>query len=432
MDKPQIVIVGAHGAMGGHSLLKLYGNENLSVLILPSEVEAFTKKKVMAEDQWFPADHTVIPDNAFVIGREPTSPTEVGVYSTETIPAGFFKGDGVVLIASKIFHYPSVIETIKPILSKDTLIFNLVNGLKPELTLERICREKGVHNSVARAVVMGGTHHTIDDQACRVHSGIAKFVIGKWDREHTSEYQYQLEKIAGLYSQDILTVEPQYGNDFRRLSFDKVLANLVNPISAFTGCTTIEYVTHKTNHDIIIECFNQGIDVGLAIGLDFHDREKTIKDKLEMYEKAGKSAKAHLPSMGQDSLRAILNRTILSHENEHIGVALVNEGLGANTTYHASLIDDFNRILDLTTERYNQIYSQDKESAAQFLIELMMRNRYSLGLKPNNRPLYEQFEGLEELESRITINWGKLKPIKNINEAAVVFQENLEGMIKSK
>ncbi len=430
MDETQILIVGAHGAMGGHSLLKLFGNEHLSVLVLPSEVEAFTKDKIMTEDEWFPADHTVIPKDAFVIGREPSSPKEVGVFTTETIPAGFFKGNGVVIIASKIFHYDSVIDTVKPTLSKDTVLFNLVNGLKPEITLEEKCRARGVENRVIRAVVMGGTHHTIDEQSCRYHSGIAKFVIGNWKKEYSEEYQSQMEKIANLYPKDTFSVEPRYGNDFRKLSFDKVLANLVNPISAFTGCITVEYVTHALTRAIIIQCFNQGIDVGLAIGLPLSDREEIIKGKLEMYEKAGKAAKAHLPSMGQDALRAILNRTILYHENEHIGVALVKEGLEAKEVYSASFIDEFNQILTATTEQYDQLYRQDKEKAAYFLVELMMRNRYSLGLEPNNRSLYDQFDGLEALESQIEIDQSGLKSIQDIDEAAVVFRENLEEMKK--
>lgn len=430
MNNTQILIVGANGAMGSYALLKLYGNKCLSVLILPSELDIFVKDKLMQEDEWYPTDHTFIPKDAFIVGGEPSSDNEVGVYTTETIPAGFFKSNGVVIITSKIFHYDSVLDVIKPTLNKDTLLFNLVNGLKPEIALENKCRERDIGNSIVRAVVMGGTHYSIDDQACRVHSGIAKFVVGNWGREHSPEYQSLLEKISGLFPKDKFIAEPQYGNDFRKLSFDKIFANLVNPISAFTGSITIEFVEHKLLRDIITKCFNQGIDIGLVLGLDLTDREDIIKRKLEMYEKAGKSSKAHLPSMGQDALRAILNRTILYHENEHIGVAVVKEGLEAQEAYNASHINSFNELLDLTTEHYNQLHRQDKEKAAQFLIEFMMRNRYSLGLEPNNRPLYDQFEGLEDLESQINIDYSKLRLIQDIDEAAVVFGENLSEMKK--
>jgi len=429
MANTKILIVGAHGAMGGHSLLKLYGNGNLSVVILQSEMEAFLKEKQMTEDKWFPSDTTTIPKDAFFVGREPSSSKEVGVFTPETLPAGFFKENGIVVVASKIFHYDSVVDTIQPALNRDTIIFVLVNGLKPELTLERKCREKGIENTLIRAVVMGGTHHTIEEDSCRYHSGIAKFVIGNWNMEFNESYKSKMEKVAGLYPDDTFLVEPRYGNEYRSPCFDKVLANLVNPISAFTGCVTFEYVKHTITRKIITRCFNQGIAVGLAIGLPLADYDAIIRGKLEMYEKAGKAAKAHLPSMGQDALRALLNRTVLHHENEHIGVALVKEGREAKAPYDASFVDSFNRILTEVTEHYNVLYRQDKEAAAHFLIGLMMRNRYSLGLDPHNRPLYEQFGGLEEIESHITLDRAKLKSITAVDEAPIVFRENLEEMM---
>ncbi len=429
VTKPQILIVGAHGAVGSHSLLKLYGNENLSVLILPSELESFRKDRFMHEDEWHPSDRTFISSDTCVVGG-PCSAGKVAVYTTETISAGFFKPGGVAVIASKIFHYDSVIETLKPVLNGDTLIFELANGLKPEVTLERKCRERDVWNPVIRGVVMGGTHNTFDGNAWGVHSGIASFVIGHWERGHSAEFQCQLETIAGLYPSDRFRVEPRYGNDFRTLSFDKILANLVNPISAFTGCITVEYVTDDLPRGIITKCFNQGIDVGMALGLALADREDVIRRKLEMYEKAGQAAKAHLPSMGQDALRAALNRTPLYHENEHIGVAVVKEGLEAKTPFHASSIDDFNRLLDLVTEHYGRLYARDKDEAATFLIGLMMRNRYSLGLEPNNKPLYEQFDGLEDIETGAKVDYSGLRRIRDIDEAASVFAENFRGLLR--
>ena len=430
MDKTKILIIGANGAMGSFALLKLYGNKNLSVLILPFELEIFLKDKVMHEDEWFPSDKTFIPKDAFVVGKEPATEKEVGVFTTETIPPGFFDENGVIVITSKIFHYDSVIDSIENILNKDTLMMILVNGLNPELSLEEKCRKRGIDNLVARAVVMGGTHYTIDDQKFSVHSGIARFVIGHWTREQSPEYQQQIEKIANLFPKDRFIAEAKFGNAFRAPCFDKVLANLVNPISAFTGCPTIEYVEADLVRDIITKCFNQGIDIGLAIGLDLKDRSDIIHRKLEMYEKAGLTSKAHLPSMGQDSLRALLARSPLYHENEHIGIAIVKEGLKAEKPYNASYIAGFSNILTLVTDHYNTIHKQDKEKASRFLLELMMRNRYSLGLNPNNTPLYEQFTGLQELESQIKIDYSKLKQIKHLDEAAAVFSQNLTELMQ--
>lgn len=430
MSKTKILIIGANGAIGSIALLKLYGNENLSVLILPFEMEIFLKNKEMHEDEWFPSDKTFIQKEAFVVGKEPSSGKEVGVFTTETLPAGFFEENGVVIITSKIFHYGSVIDSIKHALHKDTVMTILVNGLNPELTLEKICRDKELDNLVTRAVVMGGTHYTIYEDRFSVHSGIAKFVIGHWKKEYSPEYHQQLVTITELFPKDRFIAQPLIGNDFRILCFDKVLANLVNPISAFTGCPTIEYVEVELVREIITKCFNQGIDIGLTIGLPLKDREEIIARKLKMYEKAGLTSKAHLPSMGQDSLRALLGRTPLYHENEHIGIAIVKEGLEADKSYNASYIAGFSNILTLVTEYYNKIHTQDKEKASKFLLELMMRNRHSLGLNPNNSPLYEQFEGLEDLESQISIDYTKVKGIKNLNEAADTFQENLTMMTK--
>jgi len=431
MEQSKILIVGANGAMGSFALLKMFGNENLSVLILPSEQQGFIKDKVMHEDEWHPGDTTVIKKSAFVVGREPSSRDEVGVFTTESIPAGFFDKNGIVVITSKIFHYESVIDSIKHTLNKNTLLLILVNGLNPELSLERICRKKGLTNPVVRAVVMGGTHYTIDAEKFSVHSGVAKFVIGHWKKEMSASWKNMLEKIASVFPREKFVVEPQYGVDYRTLCFDKVLANLVNPVSAFTGCPTIEYVEYDLVRDLITRCFNQGIDVGLSIGLKLSDRSNVISRKLEMYEKAGRTSKAHLPSMGQDSMRSILSRGILYHENDHIGVAVVNEGREAKKPYNAAYIDGFNTILAKVTDYYNTVYKGDKDKAALFLLELMMRNRYSLGLNPNNSPLYDQFRGLDELESRIHIDYAKVKRILSIDEAASVFEENLAAAKQS-
>ena len=425
----KILIVGANGAMGGFTLLKLYGNKKLSVLILPSEIENFISDKLMQEDQWYPSENTFIHKKNFILGKEPSQDNEIGVFTSETLPKTFFKeSNGVVFITSKIFHYESVVEAIKPALHDNTLLVNIVNGLKPEKTLENICRNKGLMNPIIRAVVMGGTHFTFDDnaQCLHIHSGIANFIIGNWDKSYSPEFRDQLNFIACLFPKNKFEAIPQYGNEFRTLSLDKVLANLVNPISAITGCPTIEYVTHPLLKKIITECFVQGIHVGLKLGLELTDEADIIKRKLEMYKKAGKEEKAHLPSMGQDSFRAMLNRTRLVHENDYIGVAIVKEGLeAADEEYNAKLIADFNRLLNQITDHYNHLFIQNKDKAARFLLELMMKNRYSLGLETNNKSLYNQFNGLKELESEINPNFSDVDRIKSLNEAPEVFEKNL-------
>ncbi|MGD9200964.1 MAG: 2-dehydropantoate 2-reductase N-terminal domain-containing protein, partial [Chitinispirillia bacterium] len=195
----KILIVGANGAMGGFTLLKLYGNKNLSVLILPSEREIFTNNKLMREDQWYPSDTTFINKKYFVFGREPSQDKEIGIFTSEILPENFFQdSNGVVFIASKIFHYEGVVEAIRPILHENIPLVNIVNGLKPEKTLENICRKKGIMNPIIRAVVMGGTHFTFnnDTQCLQVYSGIANFIIGNWDKSYSPEYRDILNYIV--------------------------------------------------------------------------------------------------------------------------------------------------------------------------------------------------------------------------------------------
>lgn len=430
--KTKILIVGANGAMGGFTLLKLYGNDNLSVLILPSEVETFMHDKLMQEDQWFPTDKTFIPKSALVLNQEPKTQKEVGVFTAEKLNSQFFTDNSIVFITSKIFHYDHILSTLKPFIHKNTVLCALANGLKPEITLEQKCQEQGITNPIVRAVIMGGTHFTFDQssQCLGVHSGIAKFVIGKWGQEYDPQYDHILKSIASLFSTQTFAINPQFGDDFRLLSFDKILANLVNPISAITGCSTIEYVIHDLLKEIITNCFDEGIKVGLAIGLALNNRDAIVNSKLEMYEKAGKSAKAHLPSMGQDALRALLNRTPLLHENDHIGMAIVQEGLNAKNKYQAKLIAGFNLLLQSVTEIYSTIYNDNKDNAARFLLHLMMLNRYSLGLQPTNHTLYSQFQGLQELEKRINPNFTNIKKISKVEEVTAVFEENLNQLKK--
>lgn len=398
MSNQKILIIGAAGAIGTLTLLKLYGKNQISVLLLPRSVESFLNEKHLQSDKFFPTDTTVIPKDAYLLNQTPQSPRSIGVFTEDTLDQFDHSNLAFVVVASKAFHYNSIIPSLKKVLSPNIPVLLLANGLSPEDDFLQHCEKANIHSPCVRAVIMGGTHYSIDNQKTLVHNGISKYTIGKWNNFDDNKTHYNT--ICQSFDQKRFTIEtPPSAETYRQLCFDKILANLVNPISFFGCFCTIEYVEHPPLNDLITKCIREGLLIASLLNISLDDEGITVKSKMEMYKNAGESSSAHLPSMGQDSIMAILNKTALSQENVFIGEALTN--VAPSDSEDCKNLNLINRIVSKTTEYYNTLFQKSSNIASQFLLTMMMRCRKAVGLDPANRALYSQYPGLKNVELSI-------------------------------
>jgi len=429
--KKRTLIVGANGALGTFTLLKLYGLPGLCTLIRPSEFEEFAQTKEIFRDEWYPRDRTRIDGKAFCRNAVPENPQQVGVFNRKTLPPDIFAAGGTVILSTKTYQYSTVLDEIKHVLTPSVVILQLVNGLFPEKALEILCREKKILNPVFRAVIMGGTHFSAGEKPLQVSSGIQNFVIGHWDHARREEDLTRLNLLGQLFFKDRLEVIPKVMDDFRAASLDKILANLVNPISSLTGAVTLDYTLNPFLKPLVRQCILEGLAVADALGIKVGEKEAIVESRLNMFRKAGSENHAHLPSMAQDALRAALQQKLFFHENAQIGVALVEAGKSAGVNSPAPMVQGINLLLEAFCALYNQLYQQSPGKASRFLMSFWIRNRVSLGLAPTNPGIYSQFEGLVELEKEGGLESRPAVKIEGLKDVVPAFKRNFEGAVSA-
>jgi hypothetical protein len=269
---------------------------------------------------------------------------------------------------------------------------------------------------------MGGTDYElqeIGDHPVRlVRSGISDIVIGNWFEKKTPEFERILKRVKALFSPKRLRVRAEFENDFRKDSFDKTLANLINPISALIGCTCGEVIDNQLLRMLMTKILEQGIAVGRNLGLDLDESEEIIKSRLKMYEDAGHQ---HLSSMGRDALLSALRGTVFRHENENIGIALAEKGIGTDT----SMLRKINNLLDQECTIYNQLQQKDTALARDFLLSYWRLNRMCCGLSPNMDYIISQYPTLSGYLERIKQDY----PLEPPPSDPAVFLTSLEENI---
>src|SRR3972149_4054971 len=145
----------------------------------------------------------------------------------------------VIFVAVKAYDYAAVQDLIKEIAKPDSVITYLVNGLAPEEKALAGHKARGITNTLVRVVIMGGTDYELQEIGSHpvrlVRSGISEIVIGNWFEKKTPEFEQTLQRVKTLFPPQRLQVRAEFENSFRKDSFDKTLANLINPVSALIG-----------------------------------------------------------------------------------------------------------------------------------------------------------------------------------------------------
>jgi ketopantoate reductase len=402
MTKVELLIIGAGGQIGSYFLLKLYSKERrLGVIDLPQPLKSLTTQELrIVNDIHYPQDDTVIPLGGIKENPMESAPGEVAAFSPDSLSQIKLAENAVIFVAVKAYDYPVVQDMIKKLVQPDTIITYLVNGLSPEEKALAGQKERGITNPLVRAVIMGGTDYEIQSGekglTRLVRSGISEIVIGSWLENRNPEYERILEKVKSLFFPQKLRVRAEYGNNFRKDSFDKTLANLINPLSALLGCTCGEVIDNPTLCSLITKMIEQGIAVGKELRLDLGDPQELVSSRLKMYHDAGHQ---HLSSMGRDALLSALKGTIFRHENENIGIALANKAVAADVSF----LKKINSLLDQESTIYNRLQQYDPAEARNFLLRYWLLNRQGCGLSLDMNYIINQYPNLSKFLSRVKL-----------------------------
>jgi ketopantoate reductase len=272
---------------------------------------------------------------------------------------------------------------------------------------------------------MGGTDYELEeigDHSVRlVKSGISEIVIGSWFEKKTPAFEATTKRVEAFFSPHRLRIRTEFENSFRKDSFDKTLANLINPISALIGCTCGELIDNQILRVLVEKIIEQGIAVGRSLQLDLGKSEEIIQSRMKMYQDAGHQ---HLSSMGRDALLSALRGSIFRHENENIGNALVEKGSGVDT----SLLKKVNDLLDQECTIYNQLQQKDMELARHFLLSYWCYNRMCCGLSPKMDYIIGQYPKLPEYLDRIKLDFPLKPPPSDPAIFLALLEENIHEL----
>ena len=428
MTKIDLLIIGAGGQIGSYFMLKLYSKEaRLGALDLPQPVKALTTQELRIEkDVYYPDDKTVIPLGKIIANPKTLAPGEVAAYSTMALGQIGLADGAVIFVAVKAYDYAAVQDLIKEIAKPDSVITYLVNGLAPEEKALAGHKARGITNTLVRVVIMGGTDYELQEIGSHpvrlVRSGISEIVIGNWFEKKTPEFEQTLQRVKTLFPPQRLQVRAEFENSFRKDSFDKTLANLINPVSALIGCTCGEVIDNQLLRGLMTRIIEQGISVGRNLGLNLGNSEEIIQSRLKMYEDAGQQ---HLSSMGRDALLSALRGVMFRHENENIGIALVEKSTGVDT----SLLRKVNSLLEQECAIYNQLQQKDIALARDFLLSYWRLNRLCCGLSPNMDYIISQYPTLPGYLERIKQDYTP-KPLPSDPPAFLALLEENINQIK--
>jgi ketopantoate reductase len=425
MRKINLLIIGAGGQIGTYFMLKLYRKElRLGALDLPQPVKALTTQELRIDkDIHYTDDKTVISLGKIIENPKTLASGEVGAYSLGSLSRIELADESVIFVAVKTYDYADVQDLIREIVKPDSVIVYLVNGLSPEEKAFAGHNERGITNPLVRTVIMGGTDYELQERGGHVvrivRSGISEIVLGNWLAKKTPEFEQTLERVKALFSPQRLRVRAEFEDDFKKDSFDKTLANLINPISALIGCTCGEVIDNQILRGLMKKIIEQGIAVGRNLELDLGKPEEIIQSRLKMYEDAGHQ---HLSSMGRDALLSALRGTKFRHENENIGIALAEKGIGVDT----HLLRRVNSLLDQECVIYNQLQQKNIGLARDFLLSYWRLNRLSARLSPNMDYIINQYPTLPRYLERIKRDFSPGPPPSDPTTFIGLIEENIQ------
>lgn len=209
----------------------------------------------------------------------------------------------LVIIAVKSYDTKEAIRNVKPIITEESLVLTIQNGLgNTEIISEIIGPDK----------VLGGVTNqgaTLFDTGCIKHAGKGETIVGRMDNKISAE----LRSIRELFNK--VGIETRLSKDIKSLIWSKLIINVgINGLTAITRLNNGKLIEFETTRKILRESVNEAIRVA---------KKKRIKlaydDPLSKVEAVCEATANNISSMLQDVLKAkrteidFINGAIVRH-----------------------------------------------------------------------------------------------------------------------
>lgn len=167
-----------------------------------------------------------------------------------------------ILIATKGHHLPEAIETIKPLVGKNTIILSLLNGITSENDLSSVFgREKVLHGFCV------GLDSTRENGEVRF-STHGKIVFG----EHYPEAKGKAGPVADLFSR--AGISHQIPKDIFREMWWKFMMNVgINQTSAVMGAPYGVYQTIPEARELLASASREVLPLAQKEGIDLNESD---------------------------------------------------------------------------------------------------------------------------------------------------------------
>lgn len=237
----------------------------------------------------------------------------------------------LVILCVKSYDTEKAIKHARGLISKDTSVLTLQNGINNLQTLNEIV---GAEKVVGGVTSQGATLLGI---GCIRHAGKWETVIGKADGKILGA----VRDISNLFNKSGL--ETKISKDINSLIWSKLIINVgINALTAITRLNNGRLVEYDGTREILRSAVLEAVKVA---------KRKKIKliydDPVQKTEKVAEATKGNISSMLQDVLKE--KRT----EIDYINGAIVRQGrnLGIPTPVN-SVLSDLVRTIEISYDKY--------------------------------------------------------------------------------
>lgn len=376
------VLIAGSGSMA-YLMALIFTDCNKRVVMSANHPEAFVLRGGLQISCDIPGRRTlsISPDDILLnpVSNE-IKPGQLGIFTRSGSNANArisnleLEHDKIVVVATKTFSNQSVVQELKPLLTRisGTTIFTIQNGISPEIEIDSLLKVNCVKSyQLLRGIVFGGVFST--SKSCKFKHTIQALGIGSWNGDVVSEsYRDSLQKIRQYFSDQTILVELFFGEDYRIKSVSKAAINYLSSVSFIFGAKIGEIL----GNELLAEWSNAKIDECLLIS----KFDMGLKINISITKKIAKEIvfdlRPHYPSMAIDGFRSFRKpERPMNTEISQIDCKFVNFSIGPApiNEFCSNLLNDF-------IATFNSIALRSRSDALMFGVRFMVKNRSLVGL----------------------------------------------------
>ena len=196
----------------------------------------------------------------------------VKISAKDSVDAIPFSVD-LLMVTVKSYDTTSAIDQAKNIITDDTLVLSLQNGLNNIAAIKQVVDQ--------RQIIAGVTTHgaLFSDPGCIRHTGVGKTILGELD----SKASTRIKNIIDIFN--IVGIDTTVSNDIIREMWIKAVVNsCINPITAFFGCSNGYLLENPILEKIVEEICTESTHIAHAYGIKLSYRNMVSRTKEVIQE----------------------------------------------------------------------------------------------------------------------------------------------------